>query len=100
VVTIRDYLRRRFNKVAIMAAPLVVVIFAAYHWLRGPFADVVANLAAVGIVIVHVVLMWRTPCPKCGVALGKRAYVFGEISVAPHCPQCGVDFDEPIPPAS
>ncbi len=40
-----------------------------------------------------------TPCPKCGVASGKRAHVFGEVSVAPHCPHCGVDFDESTSPA-
>jgi len=37
--TIREYLRRRFNKVRIIGAPFAVLVLVAYHWLRSPLAS-------------------------------------------------------------
>jgi predicted RNA-binding Zn-ribbon protein involved in translation (DUF1610 family) len=99
-VTIREYLRRRYSKVGLIAAPFAVLVLVAYHWLRDPLSYVVANLAVVGFFVVHVGLMWRTRCPKCGVALGKASYVSAHVSNASHCPHCGVSFDEPMSPAA
>src|SRR5579859_6578750 len=100
-MTIRDYLKRRRNQVALLVLPGVVfsvlsAIFAPdsfwLNWLS--LAALFAGLVAV------IALLYRTPCPRCQHALGSiGARAANGWAATAACPHCRVSLDEPMRPA-
>jgi hypothetical protein len=97
-MTIRDHLKRRRNKVALLVLPGVALcvlsaVFAPdsfwLNWLS--LATLFAGLVAV------IVLLNRTPCPQCQRPLGSiAARAANGWAKTAHCPHCRVSLDEPM----
>jgi hypothetical protein len=100
-MTIRDFLKRRRNKVVLLVFPgIVFCVLSAVsapdsfwlNWLS--LAALFAGLVAV------IVLLYRTPCPQCERPLGSiGARAANGWAKTAHCPHCRVSLDEPMKPA-
>jgi hypothetical protein len=97
-MTIRDYLKRRRNEAVLFVIPGIVSCVLAELFVPDSFWLVWLSFAALfaGLVAV-IVLLNRTPCPKCARPLGSIAAraANGWAKIA-HCPGCRISFDEPM----
>ena len=97
-MTIREYLKGRVAEINGKCIPVSGLAFICAIFARGnAFLGAVTSVMVFGVVTMFVVLMWRTPCPRCSMPLGAVAMRWRSNSVpAPRCPHCGVGIDEPI----
>jgi hypothetical protein len=101
-MTIRDYLRQRRNKAALLVLPGIVfcVLAAAFapdnFWLNWfSLAAFFAGLMSV------IVLLYRTPCPRCHRLLGSiAARAANGWAKTAYCPNCRTNLDESMQPTS
>jgi hypothetical protein len=100
-MTIRQYLRVRLFKAAVVLGG-AVVIFAAVRFALFPGIQAFwIFFAAWGcLVALNVYLSYFIECPKCLNPLGREALgiAFPALTVIPrnYCQSCGKDVDEPI----
>jgi hypothetical protein len=97
-VTIRDYLKRQRNKRALLVLPGIVFCVLSAMYAPGNFWLNWLSLAALfaGLVAI-IVLMRRTPCPRCGLPLGAVAVrAAGGRATTGHCPHCKVSINAPM----
>jgi hypothetical protein len=97
-MTISDYLKRRRNNAVLLVLPGIVfcvlsaVLAPDSFWLNWlSLAALFAGLVAV------IVLLYRTPCPRCQRPLGSiGARAANGWTKTAHCPHCRVSLDEPM----
>ncbi len=97
-MTIRDYLKRQRNKKALLVLPGIVFCVLSAVYAPGNFWLNWLSLAAVfaGLVAI-ILLMRRTPCPRCGLELGAvAARAAGGWATTGHCPHCKVSINAPM----
>jgi hypothetical protein len=97
-MTIRDHLKRRRNKAALLVLPGVALCVLSAVFVPDSFWLNWFSLAALFAGLVGViVLLNRTPCPNCDCPLGSIAAraAYGWAKTA-HCPHCRVSLDEPM----
>lgn len=108
-MTIRDYIRRRVRKLAlIFALPYATLqilrIVIHYHPDAFPRKLSIFVLTFTDARILWVVLAWfalrviTTPCPRCFRPLGPAISVIWGSRRIPRCPNCRVSLDEPVKP--
>ena len=108
--TIYDYLTSRGVKLLVILilvpvafAILVLsltgdVILSMSPMLRVAYLALLVGLPVAGVVA-YFILLFRTPCPRCGLALGRVAFLFRTDLVsnqAPICLHCGASLDGPM----
>jgi putative effector of murein hydrolase len=100
-MTIRQYLKRRSDRYASLAA----VFLLAVGILMG-YAPRILAVRVVFAVLVGAVLaaafwsLFEIPCPICGKRLGSLGFwvsVGRANKVSEHCPHCGVGVDVDLP---
>jgi hypothetical protein len=97
-VTIRDYLKRQRNKMALLVLPGIAFCVLSALYAPGSFWLNWLSLATlfVGFVAI-IVLMRRTPCPRCALPLGAvAARAAGGWGRRGHCPHCKVSINAPM----
>ena len=96
-VTIRDYLKRQRNKMAVLVLPGIVFCVLSAIYAPGSFWLNWLSLAALfaGLVAI-ILLMRRTPCPRCGLPLGAVAARAASGWATGHCPHCKVSINAPM----
>jgi presenilin-like A22 family membrane protease len=97
-MTIMDHLKRRRNKAALLVLPGVAFCVLSAVFVPDSFWLNWLSLAALFAGLVGViVLMNRTPCPRCRQPLGSiAARAANGWAKTAHCPHCRVGFDEPL----
>jgi hypothetical protein len=97
-VTIRDYLKRQRNKTALLVIPGIAFCVLSAMYAPGSFWLNWLSLATLfaGFVAI-ILLMRRTPCPRCGLPLGAvAARAAGGWARRGHCPHCKVSINAPM----
>jgi hypothetical protein len=104
-MTIYEYLKARFRKALVLMftgyIPALLFVFLAPQGDLAPSKDVL-HLISLCIICASftacVVMVLRTPCPRCALPLGTVAWRVGcgQSSGIARCPHCGVRFDAPI----
>jgi drug/metabolite transporter (DMT)-like permease len=92
--TMREYLKRRQQwYVVIFVAGLALVLVPGILGRHNQYYPLL-RLAGVLVLLGGSLLRSRVKCPKCDKPLGAT----GRWSTVPaFCPNCGVNFDEPMP---
>jgi hypothetical protein len=97
-MTVRGYLIRRQAVASVIGTVTCVVLALAFLWLIGP-ASQLSSYAILAFIVVVMPVQWLirsrlVRCPRCNTSLGARG-----IGSRRQCPKCGLDFNEPWPPA-
>jgi hypothetical protein len=97
-MTIRDYLKRRRNKAVLFVLPGIAFCVLAAVFAPDSFWLTWLSLAALFAGLVGViVLLYRTPCPRCQRPLGSiAARAANGWAKTAHCPGCRISLDEPM----
>jgi hypothetical protein len=102
--TMREYLKRRGRwyvalflvGLALVFLPSAVVAIVGRRELLHEYREQYALVRVLGLLFLAAasVLRSRVKCPKCNKPLGSQARW---NNVPAFCPNCGVNFDEPMP---
>jgi len=97
-MTIREYLQGRVIHAYRVAFPFVVALLGcAIYWRKIMLVNAAVIFIVATYIGVYVVLMRRTPCPRCSTALGNTALNWGSRrQPAPRCPGCRISIDEKL----
>jgi hypothetical protein len=98
-MTIREYLRRKALWLLAIGITVFVGVGMMYQTSKTRLVQQVPSIvlmAGVGYAVAAIVLMRRTPCPRCDKLLGAAAMDYGSRQPAARCPHCGTSFDEPM----
>ena len=101
-MTIRNHLKRLRNKRALLVLPGIGCCVLSAMYAPGNFWLNWLSLAALfaGMVAI-ILLMRRTPCPRCGLPLGAvAARAAGGWVTTGHCPHCKVSINAPMQPTA
>lgn len=99
-MTLRDYLNRRSMKASLVMLALIVAswIYASKQGWDGTWKPV-AGLVWVAVIVLYVVIMRRTRCPKCGERIGymdtRRRRSVKRMGLD-YCRNCGLHLDEEV----
>jgi len=102
--TMREYLKRRQRwqvalfviGISLIVLPLVLVAVMGRQDLRSEYREqlLIVRVCGLLVLVAGSLLRSRIKCPKCQKPLGAG----GRWSSVPaFCPNCGVNFDEPMP---
>jgi hypothetical protein len=99
-MTIRDYIKRRFNRIVVITVVPVLTLFLASPFgfeKESPVTVTVLALLLFAATAILSVALLRTRCPRCSKPLGYSALAVGveRQYVLTRCPHCGISFDEP-----
>jgi hypothetical protein len=96
-MTLRERMKKRITRAALYTT--VVGTGAAAGLVRYPWGWMLAILVGWGFITIAVVLIlqWFTRCPNCRAMLGANGRaVTKDNPTLDNCPQCGVNFDQPM----
>jgi hypothetical protein len=91
-------MRRRFVTVNLMCMPLAgLALLAGFSAGSSLLYAAAAGVMGLAVFPLFILLIRRTPCPRCSVPLGNAAlHAIDRRAPTKSCPHCGVGFDEPM----
>jgi hypothetical protein len=96
-MTMRERMKKRVTRAALYTG--VVGAGGAAGLTHYPLGLMVLLLVAWGVISIAIILVmqWRTRCPNCRLMLGgKGRAAMKDNPTVDNCPNCGVNFDQPM----
>jgi putative effector of murein hydrolase len=103
-MTIRQYLRRRSDRYATLAAVFLLGVGVAAGYAPRILAIRIVFAVLVAVILAAAFLsLFEIPCPNCGKSMGRVGFWAGvgrAAKASDICPHCGVGVDVEMPDPS
>lgn len=100
-MTIRQYLKRRSDRYATLAAVFLLAVGIAAAYAPRILAVRIVFAVLVGVILAAAFLsLFEIPCPNCGKSMGSVGFWAGvgrAAKASDSCPHCGVGVDAKMP---
>jgi hypothetical protein len=98
-MTIRQYLKRRSDHYATLAAAFLLIVGVVIGYAPRILALRIVFAVLVGVVIAAAFwILFETPCPNCGKSMGRVGFwVSVGRKSAERCPHCDISVDVDVP---